>query len=94
MIELWEAAKRANLTEDELDSLKVAPTSLVTVFWTHLLSPICFQITVFVLSQYCSLTLRIHIEETFKSSALLVTAVLTFVVYFVAKYYLCKVGKP
>lgn len=23
MIELWEAAKRANLTEDELDSLKV-----------------------------------------------------------------------
>lgn len=28
VIELWEAAKRANLTKDELDSLKVALTSL------------------------------------------------------------------
>ena len=66
MIELWEAAKRANLTDDELDSLKVALTSLVTVFWTLLLSPVCFQITVFfVVSQYCSLTLRINIAETF-----------------------------
>ncbi len=42
MIELWEAAKRANLSEDELDSLKVALTSVVTVFWTLLLLPICF----------------------------------------------------
>lgn len=25
MIELWEAAKRANLSKDELDSLKVSP---------------------------------------------------------------------
>lgn len=25
VIELWEAAKRANLSEDELDSLKVIP---------------------------------------------------------------------
>lgn len=32
MIELWEAAKRANLSDDELDSLKVARTSLVTVY--------------------------------------------------------------
>lgn len=28
VIELWEAAKRANLSEDELDSLKVALKSL------------------------------------------------------------------
>lgn len=42
VIELWEAAKRANLSEDELDSLKVALSSLVTVFLTLLLSLICF----------------------------------------------------
>lgn len=43
MIELWEAAKRANLSEDELDSLKVAlPSPLPGFFWTLLLSPICF----------------------------------------------------
>lgn len=45
VIELWEAAKRSNLSEDELDSLKVTLTSLVTGFWTHRLSPICFYIT-------------------------------------------------
>lgn len=33
MIELWEAAKRANLSEDELDSLKVALPSLLPVFF-------------------------------------------------------------
>lgn len=32
MIELWEAAKRTNLSNDELESLKVVLTSLVTVF--------------------------------------------------------------
>lgn len=41
VIELWEAAKRANLSEDELDSLKVALKSLMTVFWTLRLSRIC-----------------------------------------------------
>lgn len=56
MIELWEAAKRSNLSEDELDSLKVALTSLVTVFWTLLVSPICLSIT--LLFECCSLTLR------------------------------------
>lgn len=33
VIELWEAAKRANLSEDELDSLKVALPSLLPVFF-------------------------------------------------------------
>ena len=42
VIELWEAAKRANLTEDELDSLKVPLPSLVTIsghfFFHHFVS--------------------------------------------------------
>lgn len=41
VIELWEAAKRANLSEDELDSLKVTLKSLVTAVWTPLLSAVC-----------------------------------------------------
>lgn len=42
VIELWEAAKRANLSTDELDSLKVPLTFLVTVFWMLLCSLISF----------------------------------------------------
>lgn len=52
VIELWEAAKRANLSEDELDSLKVALTSLVTVLETLLLSPLIFERLPFVFSVF------------------------------------------
>lgn len=41
MIELWEAAKRANLSDDELDSLKVTLQSLVKGFLTLLFVLIC-----------------------------------------------------
>lgn len=37
VIELWEAAKRANLSGDELDSLKVVPPSITHITPSKLL---------------------------------------------------------
>lgn len=64
MIELWEAAKRANLSEDELDSLKVVLTSRVTAFLdASVFTGVFLDNT--VLSECCSLAVRAQLLETF-----------------------------
>lgn len=94
VIELWEAAKRTNLSNDELESLKVVLTSLVTVFmFLDTLLPCLFLNDTFCFNVVLQSNFDSNSTKLFNRALFWHRSINCIIFhYLVAKYYLCTVS--